>query len=248
MSASASSCSAWQTAVVTDSFGARNRTSGRQPGSREVVGAWSTPRASDGERGGPNQAFGAGGMPLTAQASQWCTPSVATATGGQASRGQDRQDELLLTGQAKALESELRERSVAPYVEGNRWPTPTALNRPRNDETLDKVGAHRKATAGQNTVPLYLEEVATRLASSSSSSLDPATSTDGESFSRAGLTLNPLFVEALMLWPPRWTLTVWNASACSATALSAWKRLMRCALLALASPPEAPPVQASLFG
>ena len=30
---------------------------------------WSTPRASDGEKGGPNQAFGAGGTPLPTQAS-----------------------------------------------------------------------------------------------------------------------------------------------------------------------------------
>lgn len=31
---------------------------------------WSTPRASDGEKGSPNQAFGAGGIPLSAQAVQ----------------------------------------------------------------------------------------------------------------------------------------------------------------------------------
>jgi hypothetical protein len=31
---------------------------------------WSTPRASDGEKGGPNQSFGAGGQPLPAQAAQ----------------------------------------------------------------------------------------------------------------------------------------------------------------------------------
>lgn len=38
---------------------------------REVwdYGAWSTPRASDGEKGGPNMSFGAGGTPLPAQAS-----------------------------------------------------------------------------------------------------------------------------------------------------------------------------------
>ena len=37
---------------------------------------WSTPRASDGEKGGPNQSFGAGGQPLPAQAYQtlWPTP------------------------------------------------------------------------------------------------------------------------------------------------------------------------------
>lgn len=42
-------------------------------------GTWSTPRASDGEKGGPNQSFGAGGQPLPSQmhqASPWVTPSA----------------------------------------------------------------------------------------------------------------------------------------------------------------------------
>lgn len=37
---------------------------------------WGTPRGSDGEKGGPNQSFGAGGTPLPAQAAQWFTPNV----------------------------------------------------------------------------------------------------------------------------------------------------------------------------
>lgn len=37
---------------------------------------WSTPRASDGEKGGPNMAFGAGGTPLPAQATAWRTPTA----------------------------------------------------------------------------------------------------------------------------------------------------------------------------
>jgi DNA (cytosine-5)-methyltransferase 1 len=37
---------------------------------------WSTPRASDGEKGGPNMTFGAGGTPLPAQAAQWGTPTA----------------------------------------------------------------------------------------------------------------------------------------------------------------------------
>lgn len=39
---------------------------------------WSTPRASDGEKGGPNQSFGAGGQPLPAQMHQahWITASA----------------------------------------------------------------------------------------------------------------------------------------------------------------------------
>ncbi len=43
---------------------------------------WGTPRASDAEKGGPNQSFGAGGIPLPAQAAQWTTPSAAQDTKG----------------------------------------------------------------------------------------------------------------------------------------------------------------------
>jgi hypothetical protein len=39
-----------------------------------VAHLWSTPRASDAEKGGPNQSFGAGGTPLPAQTSHWPTP------------------------------------------------------------------------------------------------------------------------------------------------------------------------------
>lgn len=37
--------------------------------------AWSTPRASDGEKGGPNQSWTAGGAPLPAQTAHWATPT-----------------------------------------------------------------------------------------------------------------------------------------------------------------------------
>lgn len=40
------------------------------------------------------------------------------------------------------------------------WPTPTAVNRVRDEETLAKCAAFRKRNANQNTVPLYLGEVA----------------------------------------------------------------------------------------
>lgn len=41
---------------------------------------WSTPRASDGEKGGPNDWFGPGGTPLTTQAvTLWATPRTAEA-------------------------------------------------------------------------------------------------------------------------------------------------------------------------
>ena len=40
------------------------------------------------------------------------------------------------------------------------WPTPTAVDRVRDEETMAKCAAFRKRNANQNTVPLYLGEVA----------------------------------------------------------------------------------------
>lgn len=40
------------------------------------------------------------------------------------------------------------------------WPTPVVLDRPRSPETLAKCADFRKRNANQNTVPLYLGEVA----------------------------------------------------------------------------------------
>ena len=42
------------------------------------------------------------------------------------------------------------------------WPTPVVVNRERDDESLENCRAIRKERAGQNTVPLYLGEVASR--------------------------------------------------------------------------------------
>lgn len=69
--------SAWPTA--TTEAGLHNRkgasaTSG--DGLSTAAKAWGTPRASDGEKGGPNMSFGAGGTPLPAQAAQWPTPAA----------------------------------------------------------------------------------------------------------------------------------------------------------------------------
>ena len=53
---------------------------------------WSTPRASDGEKGGPNQAFGAGGQPLPAQAfhtAMWPTATAVDGARGLTTRPQD---------------------------------------------------------------------------------------------------------------------------------------------------------------
>ena len=41
------------------------------------IAKWSTPKATDGAKGGPGQSYGSGGMPpLPAQAAQWPTPAA----------------------------------------------------------------------------------------------------------------------------------------------------------------------------
>lgn len=82
---------------------------------------------------------------------------------------------------------------------------------------------------------------------------DRPISTDGDGSSHIRRTLNPLFVEWLMGWPPGWTSLALTPPAStgfgySATALSAWKQRMRSALSSLGSPLPAPPVQFSLLG
>ena len=42
-----------------------------------ITGNWSTPKATDGAKGGPGQSYGSGGTPpLPAQAAQWPTPAA----------------------------------------------------------------------------------------------------------------------------------------------------------------------------
>jgi hypothetical protein len=91
---------------------------------------WSTPRSSDGEKGGPHQQFGAGGTPLPSQSVKWATPDSALALGGQLSRGGSRSSELLLRGQINEWGREYRSRPD-PQTETAGAPTskPTPTSR-----------------------------------------------------------------------------------------------------------------------
>lgn len=150
----------------------------------EVVGLWSTPRATDGEKGGPNQAFGAGGTPLPSMAAQWATPT-----------------------------------------------------------SLSFATSHQPGNSRNQNINMALAY----------SLLDPETSPDGASSSRPRRTLNPLFVEWLMGWPPGWTeiaISGPGSSACGSleTGLYRWKQRMRSELSRIGSPTEASARQLSLFG
>src|SRR4030095_11242309 len=48
-------------------------------------------------------------------------------------------------------------KKCSPKISG-QWPTPTAVERIRSDETMQKCAEFRKRNAGQNSVPIYLAE------------------------------------------------------------------------------------------
>lgn len=98
---------------------------------------------------------------------------------------------------------------------------------------------------GQSSPPGIEQQAEVLISKSSLPGLE--TSTDGETSLPGRRSLNPLFVEWLMGWPPGWTSIASNASACSATALCRWKQRMRSALSSLGSPLAALPVQFSLL-
>jgi hypothetical protein len=205
---------------------------------------WSTPRASDAEKGGPNQSFGAGGVPLPAQAMQWATPSVADTTGGRLSRSKERSNELLLKGQAFALS----ENWSTPRVSSERTSS-IALERPDSVSSLS-IAQQAEMVMGEGPREIYRvsEKTQRRLGFDPSSLRDQLTYPVGATLSHPRRSLNPLFVEWLMGWPPAWTLVAWTDFACSATELSLFKQRMRSALLQLGLPPAAPAAQLALFG
>lgn len=192
----------------------------------EVVAHWATPRATDGEKGGPNQSFGAGGVPLPAMASQWGAPTTAIATGGQTSRSGSRKGELLLSGQAMALCSPLALETSRPGA-GSPSTTLNAYLRCRAT-TCSQLRSEKRA--------LVLMGVRSLGKGWSKKRRAPFVR---PSFRRS---LNPLFVGDLMGWPPGLT-----SFECSETASSIWRARMRSALLSL-DLADAPPAQLSLWG
>ena len=131
----------WRTpqAAVTEPRSTVVKFSGRSPSDPQVglpdqvvatAAYWSKPRASDGEKGGPNQAFGAGGQPLPAQAYQaahWSTPTVRDANSlAKCTRGAG----------SIAKGNQLIEPLVVQVHSSAMWPTATAQDGSRGLGTV----------------------------------------------------------------------------------------------------------------
>lgn len=199
---------------------------------------WGTPRASDAEKGGPNQSFGSGGTPLPAQAAQWPTPmSLHPGTGSYNPAGNSD-----FTRKAEAL---------SMGIVGN-WPTPASR---------DHKGENSPDHLANGTGRLHMDQLPNAVAHGFSLPVLPMP-THGPELSqlrpiwrplralliashgrhvwrrlwtrRAKRRLNPLFVGWLMGWPIGHALC-----ACSATEFTHWQQRMRGALsqLPMASGP-----------
>jgi hypothetical protein len=185
---------------------------------------WSTPKATDGTKGGPGQSYGSGGTPpLPAQAAQWQTP-VADDQGDRLRGKINSRGEPKLSAQAI------------------QWPTPAAQNWKGSSEA-SIIRADGKSR--MDILHYRAEQGFTRP--------NPATMPDGQRSlphapisrplwaylialhgravsrrilkARARRRLNPLFVGWLMGWPIGHALC-----ACSATEFTHWQQRMRGAL------------------
>lgn len=189
--------------------------------------SWSTPRSSDAEKGGPNQEFSGGGIPLPAQAANWPTPATRDFKGANDESHMDRSTgKLHLDQLPNAVEHSFRPLRLDPATPlGARSLTPIPFS-PLPSE---------QSTSG----PLLAEISALRRWSERSGG---AAGWRGTWTRRPRRVLNPRFVEWLMCWPSEL-----SGFGRAATGLSPWLSRMRGLLLGICSRPTEPPDQPRLL-
>lgn len=158
---------------------ARVRTISETDSGSLPIAIWSTLRASDGEKGGPNMSFGAGGQPLPAQAAQstWPTPVHSEARQGfqDRSRGKKGTQESLTTIAVKTT-----------------WATPAA--RPAGGTPEQFLQRKRNAVERGVSMGVALTELSLQV--------QPWTGPSEPTEKRGAL--NPEFVCWLMGFPTEW--------------------------------------------
>lgn len=167
-------------------------------------------------------------LTLEGAAAQWEAPSVAVTGGSRVTRGGDRSNELLLTGQA---------------MEASKlWAGPAAQNHKGSSEG----SITRQDGKSREDILSYQAEQFFRPPSSPDQPMagGSMSSTDSPNSNQhsAKRKLNPIFVEALMRWP-----TGLSGFERQATAWTRWQQLMPSFLLMLCSQQQEQK-QPDLFG
>lgn len=167
--------------------------------------------------------YAQGGMPLSAAAATWPTPTV--------------RDERNPNAKPLAERGGGKKGEQLPNFIAHQWSTPRAIEG-------EKGGKWQKSGTAPATETLTGQAL---------SPLRPETETHGDASSPTTRALNPLFVEWLMGWPPGWTeiaISGPGSSACGSleTGLYRWKQRMRSELSRIGSPSAASARQLNLFG
>lgn len=164
---------------------------------------WASPKASDGQHGGPNMRGSKGELPLPSQAAKWATPDCNTSTYSNGKMGPN-----------------IREQAAT-------WPTPVANDDNKTPEAHMAMKA-RMPGGARNTITSL--KVAVQVFSPQAQPTQPgqASSSTGPTSPRR---LNPAFTEWLMGWPTGWTIAVPSASSAAGTAL--WRHRLALHLSAL---------------
>lgn len=193
----------------------------------EVAENWSSPKASDPEKAGPNMRGSKGDVPLPGQAANWESPSVAVTDGTRLTRGGDRSEELLLTGQAVELSN-----WAAPATRDHKGSSEGSITRQDGKSRADMLDYQAEQFFRPPSSP------APPIAGGSMSS------TDGPNSNQPSVKrkLNPIFVEALMRWP-----TGLSGFERQEMAWTRWWQLMPSYLSALVSASEPDKQQMDLF-
>jgi hypothetical protein len=188
--------------------------------------SWATPRATDGEKGGPNCRGGRGDPILAGQAVQWPTPNAAVF---------EPKATPPVMAHRKATDPQIGLADVAVHcfestALGWAWPTPASRDY-KGQDLASREGGASLSHAAETGVFSHSSPQVQQIPGGPDSL--PATPT-------LPRRLNPLFVEWLMGWPLQWTNAVPHASSAAATASwrSALQQRLSCLLAEQASPVE----------
>ena len=208
---------------------------------------WASPKASDGQHGGPNMRGSKGELPLPSQAAKWDTPDCNTSPYSNGKMGPDIREQAaawptprttdtnqgrgsVLIGSAyyrpsKALSAgELVGQANLADV-AQMWPTPNAHVIEHKSKPPIVDGTRQPSDPQISTA-----DFAVHVFSHQAQQTQP-----GQASSSSGPTsprrLNPAFTEWLMGWPTGWTIAAPSASSAAATAL--WRHRLHLHLSAL---------------